>query len=271
MLRPLVLSVLVILLLSACAAPGGGSLGDPRDSVAKEQEQALRIADIAARTGNYAAAINIYRTLLAKRGNDPAILARLGDVYLDARYADEAIIVYERLAEADVTGVAARLGLGRANLQLFRPETAAQHFREALLRTPGNPTVLGLLALAEDLSGNHEAAQGLYQEALTGAPEDKALRNNYALSRLLRGDYEAAAAELRLLAFAEGATVQMRQNLALAYGLQGDEEAAARVARMDLDPESVTDNLRVYAELRRIGRTDLLRRYLIAPPQEAGL
>ena len=206
--------------------------------------------------------------MLAKKGTDEEVLARLGDTYLAANHGEEAIAVYERLLEIDADNPVAFVGLGRAHLRLFRPEAAGQYFTDALALTPEDAEIFGLLALAEDMSGDYPAAEVYYLKALELRPSDTALQNNLALSRLLAGDYDGATEVLRKIAFMEGATPQIRQNLALAYGLMGDEAAAARIARMDLDAAAVADNLRVYAALRRLAEPSRLRRYLMNPLEQ---
>src|SRR5207244_4438459 len=93
-------------------------------------------------------------------------------------------------------------------------------------------------------------------------------RNNLGLSLTLSGHYEQAVAELSKLALDPAATPRMRHNLALALGLKGDEAAAAKIAHADLDENTIGENQRFHAAIRRaggLGRAD--RRCLPAGPQ----
>jgi hypothetical protein len=78
------------------------------------------------------------------------------------------------------------------------------------------------------------------------------LRNNLGLSLALAGKHAEAIELLRAVVDEPGAKARNRQNLALAYGLAGDLTAAERISRLDLDEESVQNNLSYFAALAAV-------------------
>jgi DNA-binding transcriptional regulator YdaS (Cro superfamily) len=79
------------------------------------------------------------------------------------------------------------------------------------------------------------------------------LRNNLGLSLALSGNHAESIEMLRAVVDEPGAKARNRQNLALAYGLAGDLTAAERISRLDLDEESVQNNLSYFAALAAVG------------------
>jgi len=106
--------------------------------------------------------------------------------------------------------------------------------------------------VALDLAGQHEAAEAAYRAGLEVAPDSMLLRNNLGLSLALAGRHQESIALLRAVVDEPGAKTRNRQNLALAYGLAGDLVAAERIARLDLDEESVQNDLAYYAALAAV-------------------
>ena len=162
------------------------------------------------------------------------------------------------------------LGLGRANLSLYRPESADLYFAKCTEIDGENIEALSGRGIALDMAGDHKKARELYTRALMVAPDDMGILNNLALSYLMAGEYDAAIKALAPLAFTPTSTAVIRQNLAMAYGLAGDEAAAARIARLDLDHPTAENNLKFYRQIRRMEDTSLLRRLLLGPriPEE---
>ena len=109
---------------------------------------------------------------------------------------------------------------------------------------------LNALGVAQDLLGDHAAAEGTYRQALTVMPASEAARNNLALSLALQDRFKEALDLLRPLAEGPNSTRRSRQNLALVFGLQGDMAAAERVSRIDLGGEALGNNLAYFAALR---------------------
>lgn len=256
---------MITLSLAGCSLPSVGLEAQNLFEDKAARERALKIADISANSGNYLAAIDIYQKILAKNQFDQPVLYELGSTYLKAGSAEEAVAIFENLGAQAPENIKSYIGLGRAQLFLYRPETAALYYGKALMFDEKSADALSGLAIAEDMSGEHVKARKLYMAALEIMPDNIGIRNNHALSYLMEENYEAAINSLSLLAFDPRSTPHVRQNLAMAYGLAGDEASALKISRLDLDPQTAENNLKFYSLIRRMKDRDLLRRFLLGP------
>ena len=165
---------------------------------------------------------------------------------------NEAIVSYNAALVRPGDTLGAQVELAKAFLKTGKPDLALSPLSKAIEQSPGDPKLLLLLGVAEDLAGRHWEAQAYYRDGLTRAPGDPALTVDLALSLALSGNYPNAIAVLQPLAVSAAGTVQERQTLALIYGLGGNIAEAARLARIDLDEASVEHNLAYYQSLREL-------------------
>lgn len=217
---------------------------------------ALRLARASRRAGDYASAVNLYRSAVSTSTPDPALLVELGDTLVDAGSPDDGIDVYWKvlgLPKVDPkTGVrlAAVRGLAHAYLDLGQADTALEHWDEALQLAPQDAAALVGRGVALDTLGRHADAQASYRTLLSDSPRDVPARNNLALSLALTGHFADALDIMTPLARSTTATARIRQNLALIYGLKGDNERATAMSRMDLDQQTTEANLKFFSFVR---------------------
>jgi Flp pilus assembly protein TadD len=246
-----------LLFVSACAPNRAVQPQlDPSLSGAEREEgrygTLLRLASSARAAGDPAAAVKIYQQALALERERVDAYVLLGDTLIELNAYNDAATTYQDALQRDSQNVAAQRGYGRAMLGLNRPEAAIVHFQAALGANVNDVQAHNGLGVALDLAGQHEAAEAAYRAGLEVAPDSMLLRNNLGLSLALAGRDQESIELLRAVVDEPGAKARNRQNLALAYGLAGDLVAAERIARLDLDEESVQNNLAYYAALAAV-------------------
>jgi len=215
-------------------------------------DQALmRLADRMMSEGKYATAIPLYRRAYQHNG-EAAALTGLGRAQLAVGANADALEAFTKAAQKDPQNVAAVQGLGQTWLALKNPQAAVAQFDAALALNPTDADSLAGKALALDALGNHDGAMSTYAQGLDSDPENLKLRNNMGLSMALAGEYDGAIETLKDVALAPEATAANRQNLALALSLAGQDELAGQVASIDLDSQTVNDNMAYFAELRAL-------------------
>lgn len=200
--------------------------------------------------------------------------------------SDEPLTVaahWARVVEADPANAPAHVEMSRALRNMGKADQAVAFMREALVRFPDNPDILGEYgkALAEsgrtgdalpflsraaqmkpsdwrmlsaeavvrDQTGDHAGARARFEAALKLSPNNAAILNNLGVSYLLSGDTVNAEKYLRMAATSPGATAKIRQNLALATGIRGDYAEAQVLASADLPPDVAARNLTYIRQL----------------------
>ena len=257
---PRLVAACALLSVVACAPNSARTPIEPRLAVATdgEREQGrygtlLRLAASARAAGDRAAAVSLYQQAIADdRGRIDAYVL-LGDTLVEMEAFDDAATAYQDALGRDGDNVAAHRGYARAMLGLNRPEVAVVHYQAVLGEAADDLQAHNGLGVAYDLAGQHEAAQDAYRAGLKIARDSMLLRNNLGLSLALSGNHAESIEMLRAVVDEPGAKARNRQNLALAYGLAGDLTAAERISRLDLDEESVQNNLSYFAALAAVG------------------
>ena len=255
----LALAACVLLGVGACAPNSARTPLEPRLAAAPDgdREQGhygtlLRLAASARAAGDPAAAVRLYQQAIAQNRSRIDAYVLLGDTLVEMEAFDDAATTYQEALGRDGKNTAAHRGYARAMLGLNRPEVAVVHYQAVLAQAPGDLQARNGLGVALDLTGQHEAAQEAYRAGLREAPDSMLLRNNLGLSLALAGKHAEALELLRAVAEEPGAKARNRQNLALAYGLAGDLTAAEQISRLDLDDESVDNNLAYFAALAAV-------------------
>jgi Flp pilus assembly protein TadD len=261
-MRPRWVALFAILALPACASHPNfaplqsdplringrdGGNGKPIDFATM-----MRVGTAARLGGDYANALAIFRRASEVAPRDPDPLVAIGDTMVDMGGASEAIVAYNSALAIEKDNIPARRGLAQAYLLTSRPELALGPLDQALALAPGNPQLLLLHGVTDDMVGRHAAAQDFYRRGLAAAPGDPALTVDLAISLALSGNYSAAVSTLRPVAASPLGGPHERQTLAMLYGLEGDTQEAARFARMDLDEAAVEHNLAYYESLRHL-------------------
>jgi Flp pilus assembly protein TadD len=256
---PRLVAACALLSVVACAPNSARTPMEPTLTGTTEGERELgrygtllRLAASARAAGDQAAAVSLYQQAIADdRGRIDAYVL-LGDTLIEMEAFDDAATAYQDALGRDGDNVAAHRGYARAMLGLNRPEVAVVHYQAVLGEAANDLQAHNGLGVAFDLAGQHEAAQDAYRAGLEIAPDSMLLRNNLGLSLALSGKHAEAIEMLRAVADEPGAKARNRQNLALAYGLAGDLTAAERISRLDLDEESVQNNLSYFAALAAV-------------------
>jgi Flp pilus assembly protein TadD len=212
----------------------------------------MRLAADAHAAGDLASAVSFYRRAAALDSDAVAPFVGAGNSLLEMGNIDEAIVAYNAALARNEQDPEAVRGVARAYLSTGKEELAGHALAVAYKETPNDPKLLELIGVADDFVGQHQEAQARYRRGLEQLPRDPGLSTDLALSLALTGDYGEAVAVLRPIALAGGASAQERQTLALIYGLEGNFVEARRVAGLDLDPQSVQQNLAFYDSLRRL-------------------
>jgi Flp pilus assembly protein TadD len=241
--------------LADCASTSGsgtdGAEKTTQAALAEAQVQpAIRLARAARAAGDFASAANLYRSVIAVRGDDPMLTVELGDTLLDAGSFDNAIEAYGKAENHAPAKLGSLLGLTRAHLALREPAKALDCADRAVGIAPSDERALAGRGVALDMLGRHEEAQMSYRAALAASPYSVAARNDLALSLALTGQFSEAVDILTPIAKSTTATPRVRQNLALIYGLMGDSSRAAEVSRADLDAAATDSNLRFFDFVR---------------------
>ena len=170
----------------------------------------LQLADLHARRGRFAEAIERYDALLAIDPQDAAVLTHraAARVNLAAGRAagDPAAIASARadleralvVTDDAETQAAAHDLLARLDLGDGRTRSAEEHYRRALDADPGHRTALAGLGNLLGRRGSYAEAAGLYRRLVAAEPGDATARMGEAVSLLLAGDYVKARERLEI-------------------------------------------------------------------------
>jgi Flp pilus assembly protein TadD len=241
-----------VVLISAVATSALAANGPVRDTPRRSEDAFIKAAEAAAAAGDINSASAFYQRAAQLAPKDPQPLADLGALMAKTGAPAQAFEAYRAALARAPSDWRIDMELGRLALRLDRPQDALARF-EAVSQAHPQVAAFNGIGVAQDLLGDHIAAQRAYQEGLKTSPEDPTLRNNLGLSEALAGDYAAAVATLSALTASPHATPRYRLNLALVYGLAGQDEAAAAAARDDLGESEIANNRRYYQTLRALG------------------
>lgn len=215
--------LLFLLLLTGCSSQlPNNPVGD----------NALNVATAALDSGNPALALGISAKVLDRNPKDVDAQVKEAEALYSLGRTDESCALFEQLyrtrAEPPVT-----LGLARCLIRT-NPARAASLLKEAALKMPGSSGVLTDLGIAEDLTGQHGAAQADYQRALRLNPLDIPAQVDFALSLAVSGQSARAAEILRPLAEGNDSDRRIRQDYGAALSLSGRVNEGAAILAADL-------------------------------------
>jgi Flp pilus assembly protein TadD len=257
-------SLALLLLLGGCSLWPGGSPEHAAQVGPGDERTLLRMADRMLADAAYEPALGLYERAAAAAPNhaEPwvgkgAALAGMGEY----GRAAEAYSTALRLNHENITALT---GLATALMRNGQAKLALEPLAKLREVAPDDPRSYSLSGIADDLTGDHKAAQARYRDGLLKAPNQDGLVTNLALSLALSGDFQEAIEVINPLVDRADATVRLRQNLALIYGLAGMPDKAARLAAIDLDVAAVQHNLKYYAQLREMGPVVRARALLLS-------
>jgi Flp pilus assembly protein TadD len=224
-------SLLIVLLLAACAGSPAGGLAD--------RPPGLAVARAALANGAPEMALQICADVEKRRPQDVEAVVCEGNALAALGRRDEAAAAFGRAQQLAPDATEVLMGLGR--LRLATDAVAAETlFRRVVARDPGNAAAWNDLGIACDLQGRHEEAQRDYGKALGLQPGMRGAEVNLALSMAMSGQADEAVRRLRALAADPAASPRLRQDLAAALAMANRPREAAKLLEGDLTPEQAT-------------------------------
>ena len=242
------LTLVACVVLAACSGPNlFGQAGS-------DGARSSKFVDAALTGGLPEAALTATRTTLERDPTNVQALIQQGDALSALNRFDVAAEAYQRALSVDASSTTqqtrrARLGLGRAKLEMGAGLEAEAVFLAFITNFPDDSKGYDGLGIALDLQGKHGKAQQEYRLALARGATD-GTRVNLGLSLAIAGDTGQALAILRPIAAAQDATPRTRHDLAVALTLAGDGAAASRILSQDLPHDQVTAAISGYNALR---------------------
>jgi Flp pilus assembly protein TadD len=129
--------------------------------------------------------------------------------------------------------------MGALQVMAGQSRDAIQTLSIVLASKPDDVKALANKAIALDVLGRHDEAQGLYRRALILLPGDPAVSNDLALSLMLSGQLDEARRTLEPFRNVAGLPERMAVNLGIMDAATGHDEEArqlleSRIAAADL-------------------------------------
>ena len=223
-------SILIVLLLAACAGSQSGQLA--------EKPPGMAVARAALVNGAPGMALQICTDVEKRHPRDAAAMVCESDALAALGRRDEAAAALARARKLDPDATDVLMAFGR--LRLATDATAAETlFRRVVARDPKNAPAWNDLGVASDLQGHHEEAQRDYGNALGFQPGMRGAEVNLALSMAMSGQADEAVRRLNALAAYSSASPRLRQDLAAALAMAHRPREAATLLQGDLTPGQI--------------------------------
>lgn len=216
-------------MLAAFALAACASKPPPADPLPAPADVRQR-ADLAWQYGDYSAAVDNYRRLLAQQPGDRAALLGLGQAWLALGNADNALPAFEEVLRQDPESIDAQEGRALAQLGQGKQVEAESGFRAVLALDAQRWRSLDGLGLLADLRSNYDAARGFYEKALAINKNEATVWNNYGWSRVMARDYADGERLLNEGLARKPDSRRLVANLSVAIAWQGDYDRALRTA-----------------------------------------
>ena len=252
------------LLLTSCSVvdstPAAAVDASSLPPLTSREQSLIYGADGAAQQGNIAAAERDYMSAVSiSTGHIEAHLA-LARLYEQQKEPAKERAILERALVFQPNHALANYLFGKIELDANRFAEAREAFTRGLTTQPDNVDLVVGQAVADDMLGNHEKAQGTYSRILRANPKASlaGLRTNLAMSYLLSGAPKKAVELLQAEAKKPNASSVTRHNLALAYGLLGRNAEAKKLLDGEIDEETrllTVARLKEYIKERAAGAT----------------
>jgi len=234
------ITILLVVLLGACAGPQSQDLVDRPPSLA--------VAQAALSGGAPAMALQICTETVNRQPRNLEAQICVGDALTALGRDAEATVAFEQAQIMAPDDPGALMGLGRLRLATDAP-SAELLFLRVLSVKPGNALAWNNVGIARDLQGRHQEAQVAYGKALGLMPSLRAAEVNLALSMAMSGQAEEAVRRLRSIAADPTASPRLRQDLAAALAMADQPDEAARLLRGDLNPSEIDQAISGYRAL----------------------
>lgn len=128
----------------------------------------------------YAAAEQLYRTLLELQPQHVPALVNLGTILLQLNKAEEAITHFKKATELDASSAPAWFMMGVSQYRIGLDQQAIASLSETVKLDPANADALLYLGNLETTAGNYEKAVGYFETALKIRPDSTETHFNLA-------------------------------------------------------------------------------------------
>lgn len=234
------------LCLTLAAFALAGCATGPRTAATGNQDldltTRLKLAAVAANTGNEATALNIYAAAAEANPHDPKAQIAYAKALTRADHIAEARNV---LLKAEAGSPAVRAYPREvAVIDALSGDTprAIREFDVLLASDPTDWKTLIDKGVAFDLEGRHDDAQALYRKAEPLSHGAAAVATDYAMSLMLQGRFQEARAKLEPYFNSYDAPARTRNDLAIAYATTGKPQRTKQLVPSQAEAEQV-DNL----------------------------
>jgi Flp pilus assembly protein TadD len=217
-------SLAVALPLAACglhpADPASALGGEPR----------LRLAQAAEESGDAGLAEEMYAAAAAAAPTDATVQLRYADVLVRRGRIAQARALLTKHLNTVSDPQQLRAGLASLYVLTGEPARAIAEFDAVLTANPNDIRAVVDKAVALDMMGRHEEAQGLYRQALASAPGDPVVINDLALSMLLAGRAREAQEVAAPLRSQTDVSPRIRTGMGVVLAANGDLAGAREMA-----------------------------------------
>lgn len=213
----------------------------------EDNEALAQKAVEAERSGDFAAAVSAFNTLIRNGADSPELRGNLGIAYYQIHDFSSALHQFQIALAKSPDSVPANLFSGLSLLNLQRPKESLPYLQKAHRAQPDDATTLLALARAEIASNNLPRSRGFYEETLRLDP-----RNAEAWYGLGIIDRILAERELKQSAHAINGSEAAKKSRAM---LDASEQAISKA--MQLDPGSVRARMILGESFRIAERYDL--------------
>lgn len=238
--------LLLTLLLTACDmgdTPATGPVDANTLPPLSSREQSLIYgADGAMTQGNSTAAEKDYMSAVAaSTGHIEAHIA-LAKLYEKQNAPEKEAAILDRALTLQPDHPLANYLRGKLYLDSYQYREALVCFDRGLKTRPDDLDLNTGKGIADDMLGNHTAAQMVYLRAMQVNPKANftTLKTDLAMSYMLGGEPKRAATLLEPEVRKPAASSVTRQDLALAYGMLGRNTEAKKLLNGEIDEETRT-------------------------------
>lgn len=230
----LFLGVLPLLGLAGC-----GAISFDRDPTVTHATR-LNVAMAAEASGDNQMALQLYAAAVAKNPGDTNAVVLYARALVNARRIALARELLSRQLDAQPGQADLARELATIDVLQGQPAQALPRFDLALSKNPNDVRALVNKAIALDMMGNHNDAQGLYLRADALSPGDDSIRNNLAMSMALAGRSQDASQMMQGMAEGPVAVPRIRNNMAVLAASSGDMARARQISNGEITEAELT-------------------------------
>ena len=239
--------LLLTLVLAACDMGDTPAANGPVDAnnlapMSSREQSLIYGAEGALTQNNSSAAEHDYQSAIAiSTGHIEAHIA-LAKLYEKQNQPEKEAAILDRALVLQPENGLANYMRGKLYLDSYHYDEALACFERGLKSRPEDLDLNTGKGIANDMLGNHTAAQMTYVRTMQLNPKANVttLKTDLAMSYMLAGDPKKAVAVLEPEVRKPGASSVTRQDLALAYGMLGRNTEAKKVLNGEIDEETRT-------------------------------